>query len=520
MAARAEAAAVYRPHLILSLRHDAGPEETPAQLRINFWPTDSQGAEQGAEKEIAAVLAERISESLPILEATSLEVKEDLFLKAGIAPTLGVSFGSLADPLFAAWIADSGNTRLEAIAVYNAVVSVWGRFQEDLEKARAEYPRTRFREGDAESAHWERFHQPGWLARRLWPFKTAPESAEQAQWILDQYKTTLTDATFFYINAHVEKGEGNWSVKGVTNFRMLKDAITGLLTQAGCKPLQNDIELLPSQRLGARRFGVTRLPMALTWREPKEGVSVQSQLLLGDRVFLLDESPDGAYLLVHGADGYVGWVRQDAIRELTEAEFRKWESVPRAVVLKDCFASALRLPAGASLPFLSSDGTAATLALPFGPKVPEEKRKAAIPLENLQVPPATPKADLVVRTAMEYLGVPYVFGGRSRLGIDCSGLTAIAYLPAGLSLPRDAKQQVLVGRLVGTPWHYGNLQPGDLIFFCSENGRVSHAGISLGGMRLIHASKPEVQISSLDPQDPLFSDKLLKEFAVARRPFP
>jgi cell wall-associated NlpC family hydrolase len=128
--------------------------------------------------------------------------------------------------------------------------------------------------------------------------------------------------------------------------------------------------------------------------------------------------------------------------------------------------------------------------------------------------------ELAVRTAQEYLATPYVFGGRSRLGIDCSGLTGAGYASVGLTLPRDARQQILVGKLAAAPWHLQALRPGDLLFFCDDTGRVIHTALSLGGMRFIHASPPQVQINSLDPADPLYSEFWRKYFAFARRPLP
>lgn len=79
----------------------------------------------------------------------------------------------------------------------------------------------------------------------------------------------------------------------------------------------------------------------------------------------------------------------------------------------------------------------------------------------------------VVATALEYLTVPgNVFGGRSPLGLDCSGLVGVSYSSVGLVLPRDANQQAIVGKLVATPWYLDGLRPGDALFFIDETVRA------------------------------------------------
>ena len=98
------------------------------------------------------------------------------------------------------------------------------------------------------------------------------------------------------------------------------------------------------------------------------------------------------------------------------------------------------------------------------------------------------------------------------------GLTGIAWRAAGLNLPRDARQQILVGKMVATPYYRPPSQAGDLVFFTDEAGHVVHVGISVGGNRFLHSSPPEVQLSSFDPADPLYTETWTKAFAFARRP--
>ncbi len=95
-------------------------------------------------------------------------------------------------------------------------------------------------------------------------------------------------------------------------------------------------------------------------------------------------------------------------------------------------------------------------------------------------PPAATHGD-AVSIAMSYLGVPYVWGGASRSGVDCSGLVMLVYGQLGISLPHFAAAQYAAG----TPISYGDLQPGDLVFF--GYGGIDHVGIYIGGGQMIHA---------------------------------
>lgn len=90
----------------------------------------------------------------------------------------------------------------------------------------------------------------------------------------------------------------------------------------------------------------------------------------------------------------------------------------------------------------------------------------------------------IIGMAKQYLGVPYVYGGASPSGFDCSGFVYYLFGRAGVSLPRTADDQYLVGRPVAKE----NLQPGDLVFFSGDGIEVSHVGIFVQGSEFIHAS--------------------------------
>ncbi len=112
------------------------------------------------------------------------------------------------------------------------------------------------------------------------------------------------------------------------------------------------------------------------------------------------------------------------------------------------------------------------------------------------VAPATSgKGGAIVATAQKYLGVPYVWGGTSPRGFDCSGLVQYVCRQNGISLPRTAASQRNAGRYVSR----ADLQPGDLVFFKS-GGRISHVGIYIGGGNMIHAPQTGdvVKVSSIN----------------------
>ncbi len=122
----------------------------------------------------------------------------------------------------------------------------------------------------------------------------------------------------------------------------------------------------------------------------------------------------------------------------------------------------------------------------------------------------------VASIAAAKLGIPYLYGGRSSFGIDCSGLAQTSWQREGVYIPRDARTQILAGKLVATKRIPGTIQPGDLLFFLNDSGKLSHVAVSLGGSRFVHATPPEVTLGSLDPADPWYSNKA-KSFVMAKR---
>jgi cell wall-associated NlpC family hydrolase len=111
-------------------------------------------------------------------------------------------------------------------------------------------------------------------------------------------------------------------------------------------------------------------------------------------------------------------------------------------------------------------------------------------------------ASTLTRNAMRFLGVPYVFGGTSTSGFDCSGYVQHVFAMMGVHLPRTADAQYDVARRIK-----GQPRPGDLVFFQTYTSGVSHVGISLGGDRFVSASGRGVTVSSL--REPYWANRYL-----------
>ena len=123
----------------------------------------------------------------------------------------------------------------------------------------------------------------------------------------------------------------------------------------------------------------------------------------------------------------------------------------------------------------------------------------------------------MIATASKLIGTKYVWGGCTAEGIDCSGLVFTAFKSIGIAMPRDADQQFLVGRLVGTRWHRDNLRRGDLLYFLGRRGTISHTAIYLGESRYLEATSPGVKITSFEPSDKDYNERRDKSFCFAKR---
>lgn len=211
--------------------------------------------------------------------------------------------------------------------------------------------------------------------------------------------------------------------------------------------------------------------------EPRRESELVDQALFGETVTILGEQ--GAWAYVQCEDQYLGWIEQDGF---VPAAYDRSE---RIVVVHG---AVVRAAADHDAPAVDvvAPGTRVHGVSDAAPDIGWTRcgsgwiaSSDTVPADEL--PQRPPAADDLLATAATFLGTPYLWGGRSAGGIDCSGLTQQVYRLNGVALPRDADQQALAGRSVEVA------RAGDLLFFGDQ--RVTHTAIAAGPRTYLHAPR-------------------------------
>lgn len=234
------------------------------------------------------------------------------------------------------------------------------------------------------------------------------------------------------------------------------------------------------------KHGIALLSVIPLRKEPTHRSEMVSQLLFGETYEVLETQ--GTWLKLRADyDGYEGWIDQPQHSPLSGKDYTQLSNAPLGIAL-DLVGSAtsseklIPIVAGSSLP--DYDG--------MNFKIVKEKfiynAQALVPDSGKQV------NGMLEKIAVRYLHAPYLWGGRSPFGIDCSGFTQTVFKFLGVALKRDAYQQAEQGSTIN---FVEETQPGDLAFFNNEEGKIIHTGIVLKDNRIIHASG-KVRIDKLD----------------------
>lgn len=263
-----------------------------------------------------------------------------------------------------------------------------------------------------------------------------------------------------------------------------------------------------------QRFGIVSIAALDLRRVPDHRSEMRSQLLLGERVRILARTPRGRWARVENAsDLYRGWVRTWGLLELPEAEAQAWErrarwriAVPTTEVRTRPGVGAVLTPVfwNARVAVAERSGAHRRIELPDG-------RLGWVGAAALR--PARRPAGSLASLLSRFEGVPYLWGGRTPLGFDCSGFVQQVLCARNIPLPRDADEQFRFCE----PVTARRTQPGDLVFFGRPGMRVGHVGILRRGGLFVHA-RGTVQVTSLDPHNALYDQALVATLRGFGRP--
>jgi hypothetical protein len=307
----------------------------------------------------------------------------------------------------------------------------------------------------------------------------------------------------------------------------LKGKLLRYLKKNGSFSIVDSLVVLPHPSLGSATMGVVSVSVANIRTKPGHGSEMGTQALLGTTVQFL-KVEHGDWYLVQTPDDYLGW-SDDHIVRMTPEEYRAWAEKPKVIVTAEIAFVRTGLDSssdpvsdvvlGGLLGLIRDVGSAFEVVFPDG-RTGFLDKSAAEPF-GPWLAGARETPERIVATAKRFFGVPYLWGGTSAKGLDCSGFTKTVYYMNGVVLPRDASQQADVGKRVEVGEDFSGVRPGDLLFFGGKAteqrpARVTHVAISLGGRRFIHAST-YVRVNSLDPADPDYSEGRARSFLGVRR---
>ena len=228
-------------------------------------------------------------------------------------------------------------------------------------------------------------------------------------------------------------------------------------------------------------FGICNLAIVPLRAEPSDRSEIVSQLLFGEHFEIIDQQQQWIRIRAD-FDRYEGWmdvkqmqpIAADAYKELSREEIQMNADLIEYVHANNVL---IPIPLGASLAFLDRP----------------DSNLQHLEFEGTRISGIQPKENLIP-TAFLYLNAPYLWGGKTPFGIDCSGFTQMVYKLNGQRIPRDASQQALVGEPLS---FIEESEPGDLAFFDNDEGNIIHVGIIMENNYIIHASG-KVRVDRLD----------------------
>jgi len=237
------------------------------------------------------------------------------------------------------------------------------------------------------------------------------------------------------------------------------------------------------------KYGIISIPLVPVRVTDSEKAEMSTQLLFGEIIEVLEIRDYWAYIC-NLNDNYIGWISTKMFTSLSDSLFKRIMTHnrvcitrPYAIIYNAFSNESMMIPGGSYI------------YQPEGDDFEIGSEKWSL-IEPFSMPELKVEAYRIPQFAAQFLNSPYLWGGKSLMGIDCSGLTQIAFAMGGYQIQRDAAQQVDSGSVVD---FLTEALPGDLAFFENESGSIVHVGILLDTSRIIHASG-KVRVDIIDSQ--------------------
>jgi SH3-like domain-containing protein len=336
--------------------------------------------------------------------------------------------------------------------------------------------------------------------------KTSVENSGQTQIVIDSISSCfIPDKRLGIRDISVRTAvEGTLILSGETTNPDIKDAVIKTLSNRGNK-LIDSIIILPDTLVNKKYTGLVTLSVINIRKLPDHRAEMVSQAVLGTPVRILKNQ--SGWLLVQTPDHYLGWTESSSVESMTMAAMTQWKWSDRVItIVNSGWIYSSPSESGVTGDFVAGcifvregeSGVYTKVRLPDGREGYLSSR--SVMDFNKWRTNVKCTGDNIIRTASTFTGLPYLWGGSSSKGFDCSGFSQTVYSLNGIILLRDASLQELHGMKVDISKGYGLLKPGDLLFFgTKENSElhVTHVAVYIGDSEFIHSSG-RVMISSLD----------------------